>query len=232
MASTSRATSKPQKKTVWDWLFGITFGTAFSLLWWTFAAVVVSILIEWIGMYFWWDVNHSAITLEQDISYLSARNAESILGYYPVDVAKHFLNSANNLINAIKIRELSDNLAQNASGIALILHYGIESIINVVFIFCVRLVICLTTVPGFIVVLFVALIDGLCEREIRKACGGIESSLIYHHAKRVIYPVVILSFGLYLSSPVSINPAFVFLPVMCIVGLAIYTATSTFKKYL
>ena len=77
-----------------------------------------------------------------------------------------------------------------------------------------------------------ALIDGLTEREIRKACGGNESAMRYHHAKRLIFPSVALAFGFYLTVPFTVHPALVFLPIMLLTGFSVYVTASTFKKFL
>ena len=39
-------------------LWDMSIGNAFRFVGWSILAVFVSILIEWIGMAFWWDLDH------------------------------------------------------------------------------------------------------------------------------------------------------------------------------
>ncbi|MBK8187779.1 MAG: DUF4400 domain-containing protein [Cellvibrio sp.] len=94
-----------------------------------------------------------------------------------------------------------ESLANNITGKAsLVAYYGLESLLNTLFIFTVRLSICVSAVTGFALVGLVAFIDGLVERDIRRACGAMESAFVYHRAKRAVVPLIYLSFGGYLTA--------------------------------
>ena len=75
-------------------------------------------------------------------------------------------------------------------------------------------------------------LDGLVRRDLRRWGGGRESSFLYHHAKRWIWPLFITAWVLYLSLPFSIHPAFAILPFAGLIGVLVALTTGSFKKYL
>lgn len=220
-------------RSVWDWLFETTLGNTFKFIGWSLMAVFVSVIIEWVGMLYLWGPNHSRQVLEQEIAYLSEFNRNLLTGWYPADIGRWLLEKTDAVISFLHLRELSVVAAEGIRhSVGMVLSYGIESFINTVFIFAVRLSICISAMAGLLLVAIVALIDGLVERDIRRDCGGIESAIIFHRAKRSIKPLTFLSIGGYLTAPVSLNPTYVFLPIMALIGFAIYTAAKSFKKFL
>lgn len=221
------------KKGVWEWLMDTTIGNAFRFIGWACLAITISVLVEWGGMVWLWGPNHSQEMLAEEIGYLSTFNKNLLTDIYPVDLATHFVDWANIAVNFLHLREISSWLANGVLGsVTNIAVYGIDSMVNTVFIFAVRSAICLSALSGFILVGLVAFVDGLVERDIRKACGGIESAMMYHRAKRLIKPTLFLTFGGYLTAPISIHPSLVFLPVMAMFAGAIYITAKTFKKFL
>lgn len=227
---------RPTPKTrpgVWGWLFGGTLGNTFRLVKWSFYAIGVSVLVEWVGMIWFWGPDHSRQILELELTYLSSYNKNLITGLYPSDLGAHFIGAANTIVSTLMLREISNHLAEGVVGGATqIAIYGINSLVNTIFIFAVRSAICVSAMTGFVLVGMVAFIDGLVERDIRKACGGIESAMLYHRAKRLLIPILFLSFGGYLTMPISIHPTKVFLPVMALFAYALFVAAKTFKKFL
>ena len=224
---------KPTRSGVWSWLLDTTIGNAFRLMWWSVAAIGVSILVEWGGMIWFWGPDHSKQILELELTYLGAYNKNLITGLYPGDLGNQFIGVANTIVSALKLREVSAYLADGVIGGATqIAIYGIDALVNVIFIFAVRSAICASAITGFLLVGLVAFVDGLVERDIRKACGGIESAMLYHRAKRLLIPILFLSFGGYLTAPVSIHPTLVFLPVMGVFAFALFITAKTFKKFL
>ena len=103
--------------------------------------------------------------------------------------------------------------------------------LNILLLLLVRLSIVACALPAFFLIALVAFVDGLTERDIRRWCGGLESSWIYHFAKPWIIPVFIFGAAIYLTLPVSVNPVLVFAPAMAVTGLAVYIASSKFKLY-
>ncbi|HWV14887.1 MAG TPA: DUF4400 domain-containing protein [Cellvibrio sp.] len=236
MTEQRTAASKPvkrHKKGVWEWLADTTIGNALRFAWWALVAMAISVLVEWIGMIWIWGPEHSKEMLHEEIGYLGTFSKNLITGIYPVDIGLHLVDWANIAVNFLHLRGISDWLAKGFLGSATtIAVYGIESMINTIFIFAVRSAICVSALSGFVLVALVAFIDGLVERDIRKACGGIESAMMYHHAKRLIVPSLFLTFGGYLTAPISIHPTLIFLPVMGVFAMTIYVTAKSFKKFI
>jgi hypothetical protein len=147
---------------VWAWLMGTTLGNAFKLVWWSILAIAISVLVEWVGMIWFWGPDHSQQILEQEITYLSGYNRNLITGLYPSDLGAHFIGAAQWLVGVLHLREISAHLADGAmSAVKQLFLYGINSTINVIFIFAVRAAICVSAISGFVLVGLVAFVDGL-----------------------------------------------------------------------
>ncbi|MBD2786543.1 TIGR03747 family integrating conjugative element membrane protein, partial [Xenorhabdus sp. 3] len=95
-----------------------------------------------------------------------------------------------------------------------------------------RLAILLLSVPLFVMVVLVAVIDGLGRRDLRRYGAGYESSFVYHHAKRGIKPACTVPCILYLSWPDVVYPTVILLPAAIVLGMAVVITVSMFKKYL
>lgn len=80
---------------------------------------------------------------------------------------------------------------------AWIYHYlrdYIESVLYVIITFIIRLMIIVLISPLFLLVALVGG-DGLVQRDLRRFGVGRESVFKYHHAKRVVFPVMLLAWG-------------------------------------
>ncbi|QEY15978.1 DUF4400 domain-containing protein [Cellvibrio sp. KY-GH-1] len=223
---------RPKRVGVWGWLMQTTVGNVFRFTGWSLIAIGVSILVEWVGMVKFWGPDHSRKILELEITYLGAYNRNLITGLYPQDVAVTFMTWADKAVSILHLREVSNWFAGDVNSVTQVIAYGLDAMINTIFIFAVRSAICISALSGFVLVGLVAFIDGLVERDIRKACGGIESAMLYHRAKRIVVPTLFLSFGGYLTAPISIHPTLVFLPVMTVFAVAVFVTAKSFKKFL
>lgn len=214
------------------WLLNATIGNVWRFVGWSILAVIVSIVIEWVGMVFIWDIHHSETVLATEIAYLSQFNRNLVTGVYPKDLAESLLQYCHDFFQSAQLIPLVDRLKESVWEVLRVVAYGLQAAINIALLFCVRLAICISALSGFVIAIILGTLDGLTEREIRKDCGGNESSLVYHSAKRFIGPSIFLAFGVYLTFPVSIHPLVVFLPAFFITGLAFYVTASRFKKFL
>jgi integrating conjugative element membrane protein (TIGR03747 family) len=96
----------------------------------------------------------------------------------------------------------------------------------------VRVTILVLSIPLFILVVLVALTEGLGRRDIRRYGAGYESSFVYHHAKRMVKPVIYIPCMLYLSWPTAVYPNLLLLPAAILLGITVTVTTASFKKYL
>lgn len=97
----------------------------------------------------------------------------------------------------------------------------------------IKIAIVLLSLPLFVALQVVAIIDGLVQRYIRKACGGNESSALYHRAKR--YGLTILpsvTAILFLTAPIAFDPALILLPTAIVSAFFLRMQAKYYKKYL
>ena len=191
-------------------------------------AIVFSILIEWIGLLFWWEADHAQKMLQAEVNYLSQFDRNGLLSMHPATLAQTFIQSLHGFYAWLHLPNWLPWFKQNV----FVLYVAITSAIDVTYMMCIRLVTVIFTLPAFVMWFIVAATDGLTERDIRKYEGGIESSFIYHKVKPWIFPAIALSAGLYLTLPFSMNPALFFLIPQLILFTATYWTTATFKKFL
>lgn len=78
----------------------------------------------------------------------------------------------------------------------------------------------------------VALADGLCQRAIRRVCGGRESASLYHRAKYGQELLVAAGLLVVLLLPVSIDVRWVGSPVMVALGILARLQWGYYKKHL
>lgn len=228
MAEKRPTPSKDTKPpTLTERLIGSTIGRALSFVSWFSLAVLVSIIIEWIGMLFWWDTDHSRHVLEQEVAYLSQLDGSTLLTLKPVDLAELTSRWLSRAYGALGANHWLPWLAERFQP----LFIALSSAMDVTYTLVLRLATVILAVPAFLFWGALGLVDGLVERDIRKECGGIESSFVYHHVKPLIKPCLAVGCGLYLTLPFSFNPGLYFLvPQALFFGTVYYTA-ATFKKY-
>jgi integrating conjugative element membrane protein (TIGR03747 family) len=99
-------------------------------------------------------------------------------------------------------------------------------------IFGVRLAILMGTVPLFLLVWVLGLVDGLTQRHIRRACAGRESSSMYHRAKFFQFAGLAMGAMVYLMWPLSIRPEWIVIPLALLTGLLARVQWTYLKKYL
>lgn len=239
-AKKNSAASNDKRTTVLQFLINSVFVICFSL--------ILSILVEWIGMtYFWKEEGskHSLNMLSTEINYINEDfSHRNIFGYRPIDFISfshgYFYGTEDNagiaqgMINWLNSPDSPDDfflesfIKDSGNGVK-------EYLLAAVFIFLVfiiRLSILVLSLPLFILVAVVGLIDGLAIRDKRRWSNGRESGFRYHYAKSFVLPSFFIAWILYLSIPVSIHPNFIILPLGVLMGLVIRETLSWFKKYL
>jgi len=221
-------------------------GLIASLLWywpWQLLAMVLvslflSILMEYAGMLFIYPgagASHSQQVMATELGYLSRDFRQSILLSEPVVTINAVLSvfwqwavvdsGLQAWINAPSSNGLGQQIAQGLKDYCL-------AALFVTMTTLIRLCILLLSVPLFLMVSLVALVEGLSRRDLRRYGAAYESSFVWHHARRLIKPAFTLPCLLYLSWPAAVYPNLLLLPGALLLGVAISVSTASFKKYL
>ncbi len=179
---------------------------------WLFFPLIFSVLIEWIGMVFWWEeqgLDHCRQMLENELQFLGAYFHCSWLTAHPMQFAID--------LSGRFYRPVADYILAG---------------MQITQVFAVRLAILTLATPIFGLFTLVALVDGLVRRDLRRWGGGRESSFVYHYDKKAAIPLIIMACVLYLALPFSLYPSWIILPFALAFAFAVTITASTFKKYL
>ena len=214
-----------------------------SLCAWLIVSLLISIVIEWIGIKLLWQEEgayHSQRVLMSDQVYLNhqALNKSESLKEAIVEKTVKIVNWFTNdswLQNVIKwarsTNEESSKLAMWANRFYTKYDKYIHASITVSQIFVVRLALIVFSLPAFLLTGLVGVVDGLVERDLRRWGGGRESSNIYNLSRKSIVPAFISACVIYISLPMSINPVLVILPFAVLFGLVTRITFERLKKY-
>ncbi|MDC9623087.1 TIGR03747 family integrating conjugative element membrane protein [Xenorhabdus sp. XENO-7] len=245
----SRQPSQPPRKhgllylVLWEWPWKIV---GFILMSWLF-----SLLIEFIGMVFFWPelgASHSQTMMKTELGYLSTEFTQGLLLSDPsmtvsagLAQAYQWLFMGSGFMDWIQgqrhyqlharndfVRELNDGLFWLSN----ILQDYWLAMVFMTMVTLIRMAILMLSVPLFVMVILVALVDGLGRRDLRRYGAGYESSFVYHHAKRVIKPACTIPCVLYLSWPGAVYPTLILLPAAIFLGMTVMITASMFKKYI
>jgi len=110
-------------------------------------------------------------------------------------------------------------------------NYGLAAVYAVLT-FLSRVLILTLSLPLFLMAAFTGLVDGLVRRDLRRFGAGRESGFIYHRAKMLILPLLVLPWVIYPALPITINPIMILLPSAAALGLVVSISAGSFKKYL
>lgn len=219
---------------------------AAKALQWLLFSLTFSIVLEWVGMTFWWPeqgLAHSRDMLEAEISYLGSDLSQSLVNTDPAGFARTLADKAYYVLFDLTglerlIRWLRRGPA-DAEGIQGRIHRWLTPLFEylvaaaqITQVFSVRLAVLLLATPVFGLFVLAGLVDGLVCRDLRRWGGGRESSFVYHWAKRSAMPLFVISWVLYLALPFSLHPSVVVLSFAVSIALVAGVAANRFKKYL
>jgi len=211
-----------------------------------FFAAFISIIVEWIGMTWFWpeeNYQHAQDMFATELGYLRSGAGDGTAKAGIVREGNEILDTAiravfvdSGVLNFVqKARTVSpyDNymIALYKEGMIVVQDYLLAAIF-VMMTFLVRIAILLLSFPIFILFGFVALMDGLVMRDLRKYRAAHESSFVYHIAKSIALPLMITGCILYLSMPFSIHPNLVITPFAALFAYTLAMMAAKFKKYL
>ncbi len=249
MASPTQTTAQQQQ--VRDTgLIGKTISLPFAFFGIMLASLGVSILTEWIGITFFWPElgwRHSQGMLNDELGWINDNVVRSLVLEQPGKTARYLINlgyewlfEKTGLIDWIRESAArSRHDALHAQGIHawlgwLYVHiedYGL-AVVYTTLTFLARLVVLTLSIPLFLMAAFTGLVEGLVRRDLRRFGAGRESGFIYHRAKRLIVPLSVAPWIIYLALPVSWPPVLVLLPCAAALGMAVSITAGSFKKYL
>ncbi|SUO96660.1 TIGR03747 family integrating conjugative element membrane protein [Suttonella ornithocola] len=211
-------------------LLKLSFGIISFLIFTT----IMSILLDWFGIFMgWWDTSHQLNVMKQEIAYLGKNFTTSIFGLPPADIAILIAAKIHDWLSLPNvIGNQQYGFMRHVSSVLKSIEPYWQNIVYSVMVTAIRCFIILLSTAFYVLVFFVAMIDGLVQRELRKVGGGLEHAQLFHHAKTWVGRVLVISPVLYLSWPNAVNPAWIVMPSAFLFGFTTYLTFSTYKKYL
>lgn len=220
-------------------LFGVLCGS-----------LLLSILIECIGMHWFWPQaswHHAQGMLVYELDQLSSQFKRSLLVQEPALTVHRCVSLAYDQLfvktGALEPAHGAATRAHVDSGgnknlrfyLSLAYHHMESYALAAGFTlltFLVRIMVLCLTLPLFILATLVGLVDGLVRRDVRRFGSGRESGFVFHRAKACITPLAVLPWVVYLALPVSVHPLWILLPGAILLSIAVNITAASFKKYL
>ncbi|CZP77470.1 integrating conjugative element membrane protein%2C PFL_4697 family [Legionella pneumophila] len=148
----------------------------------------------------------------------------SLLSTLPMD--NHFQFSLDHLyIAKLSFNEITADLVTKAQQLIKLMLLTSQCML-------IKLMILLAAMPLFALAMIAGLVDGLNQRAIRTACLGRESSYVFHRLNHYFRKGLVIVLMIWLAMPISITPAYVFIPISLMLALMVAMTASRFKKYL
>ena len=225
-------------------LLGKTISAVVQFISWLVISLLVSIVIEWLGMAYYWTEQgaaHAQAVLAADQAYLNAQVTEKTL--FVKTRLLDWTYTAMEWIDALDWRAAPLHRdAESQPGFydkVLIWlaekhrqyrdYFQAAEYVSQTFV--IRLGLIVFSLPVFLLAILVGAVDGLIERDLRRWGGGRESSNVFTLARRTITPLFVLACVIYISLPVSLDPVLIILPFAMLVGLSVRISFERLKKY-
>lgn len=250
MATASQTAQNQQQQVREKGLIARTLSLPFAFIGIMLGSLVISILIEWIGLYFYWPEqgwHHAQGMLNNELQWIDDGYAQSLIVEQPGRTAKELTGLAyewlfekSGLIDWINYSAAQSRMnGQQSDGFARLIgmmyiyveDYGLAAVYTLLT-FLTRLLILTLTTPLFLMATFTGVVDGLVRRDLRRFGAGRESGFIYHRAKMMVVPLAVAPWIIYLALPVSVSPVLVLLPCAAALGVVVSVTVGSFKKYL
>jgi len=241
-----RTAQDPRRADVRQGLIARTLRLAAQGLKWLVFSLMFSIAAEWAGMTFWWPEEgllHSRDMLQAELSYLETNFRRSLVSSDPaafalagIGTTRRVLYEQSGLATFLEWLRRPTSPAHAGTGrlravLLPLVDYMIAAL-QVTQVFVARLAVLTLSMPVFLLLSLVALVDGLVQRDLRRWGGGRESSFIYHWAKRSALPLWVFAWVAYLAAPVTIHPSLVVIPLAVLFAITVAVSARSFKKYL
>ncbi len=218
-------------------------GLPFKLTSMVMLSLILSIVIEWVGMAFIWPeqgARHAEAMMQAELEYLGADFQQGL--FQPGEkISSLVLASYDTLfvqsgilpfIDKLHVHAQQESILGVLAAFLLTMREYIHAAIFTSVTLMLRLFILTFALPAFLLFMMVGMTDGLVQRDIRRWSGGRESSFVYHLAKGTVRPIIIAPWFIYLALPWSVHPNFIILPFAMMAGMIVWLTSSKFKKYL
>lgn len=221
---------------------GKTINLPFAILGLLLVSLLLSIILEWIGIFFFWREegwHHSQMMFNTELGWLNDNFKQSLVVSEPgstivwlLQVIYEWLFVKTGFVDFTSTARTSSQQGNDLATVYILIEDYLVAIIYVTLTFIVRVMVLVLSIPLFMMAMLTGFTEGLVRRDLRRFGAGRESSFIYHRAKRLITPLLIAPWFIYLSCPVSVNPVWVLIPCAIALGIAVTVTAATFKKYL
>ena len=238
-----REVARPKSRAPIGALFAAAIGFMVSIV----TSVFIGTALEIVGLYTLWPAQgaaHARQHVDQDLGYI-AQFPRAVLVPDTVAFAREMADWArwpfDKLGVPVLIQRAADSKPNATRGRAAeAVRRGYLEMLRWVEVFyyvaqdtAIRLSVAIFAVPAFCLAMLVGFVDGLVQRDLRKWCGGRESSFVYHHAKNYTGWFLTGGFALYLAWPFhGFNPTYTVLVLTILVAISLSVTVAAFKKYL
>ena len=231
-------------------LYNLVWGWPWALGGLILSSLLLSLLIEYAGMTFFWSEEgaaHSRAVMNTELGWLSTEFTRSLLLSAPAETVPAWISAAYQWLfvdsgmqtwlhaqqaGTAAGRSVSEFSSELSQWLAYHLHDYLLATVYVTVVTMVRVVILVLSVPLFVMVVLVAVVEGLGRRDLRRYGAADESSFVYHHAKKSVRPAIYVPCIIYLSWPGAVYPNLLIWPAAMLLGLAVTVTVASFKKYL
>ncbi|WP_101757298.1 TIGR03747 family integrating conjugative element membrane protein [Oceanicoccus sp. KOV_DT_Chl] len=225
-------------------LLGNLFSALVQLVVWLIISLMLSIIIEWIGMIWFWPEmgsEHAKAVLATDQTYLNQQLYDQ-----SIPIKNDVVATTHQAVTWIAHQSWFETIIQmvpsaSAGTFAVFQEWAhdlyqqyrdyLQASTYVTQTFVIRLVLIVFSLPIFLLAALVGGVDGLVERDLRRWGGGRESSNVFNLARRSIVPAFIAACVVYISLPIGVSPVIVILPFAILLGLAVRITFERLKKY-
>lgn len=228
---------------------GKTIGKIATFFFALLFAMLVAVVLEWVGMTFWWKdqrLTHAEEMYHQEIAYLRQDFSATFLSPDTVKYAKRYAERAyyylfefTQITKWVDFASKPPPASSDTTGFQATFHklyLGAKDYLDAgkwrLFTYFVRLAVLTLALPLFLLIALVAITDGLVQRDVRRWSGGRESALLFSASKNFVMPSIVGAWIVYLAFPISIHPNFVILPFAVLFALSLAMMVGSFKKYL
>ena len=194
-------------------------------------SAVAAVVIEWIGMVFWWPEEgtaHSARMLAIETGHLNRDFVEAAFVARPAETMARAREAAWYWTMEWTGAAAGLGRLGGRSGLGEFARAALTTLE----LFAVRLTVLAFSLPVFAVFVLAGLATGLSMRDIRRWSAGREFGGVHHVVRRLPGRVLAIGCFAYLSLPFAIHPTVVVLPSAALLGAVCALAAGTFKKYL